>query len=149
MWAIVRYSLVSVTVMIATLSAVTGQFPPSFGQLQRTMESTKKLVDVGSTLEKIEKAGKERQKVFEDIAQQDASFRNPASASGAHPAAPSADSERKIKALEYEVALLKSKLYRAEAEADELKTLLQQASHAPAQTHQPTAQQNRQPASKQ
>jgi hypothetical protein len=119
-WVAFRYVLVSLTVMLVTLSVVTKQFPPPVMSVYHSLKNANSMLDLGGSTSIISKAKMDREKLMKEIEEDQKTTGNGNAPQGQAVVVPEA--EQKIKSLEYEVALLKSKLYRAEWEAQQLRT---------------------------
>jgi hypothetical protein len=117
-----RHLAVSVFVMLLTLSVSTGKFPPPIGETFRALKGLHRVVNMGESATRIAEARKSQEKALDEIDKEGrtSSDRSPASVE----AESSGKAVDKIKSLEYEVALLKSKLNRAQWEAQEAKAKL-------------------------
>lgn len=117
-----RHLAVSVFIMLLTLSVSTGKFPPPIGETFRALKGLHGVVNMGEAATRIAEARKSQEKALDEIDHEGkpSSDRSPASVEAEVPGK-AAD---KIKSLEYEVALLKSKLNRAQWEAQEAKAKL-------------------------
>lgn len=121
-WNLSRYILASVTVMFATVSLMTGQFPPPVFEVAKSIQEIRSAVDLSHAAASISAARAERERQLAGIGAGD---RDLASTNdGEANIAQSSSQDEKIKSLEYEIALLKSKLYRAEWEAEHFKEQL-------------------------
>lgn len=120
-WNVSRYFLASATVMLGTISVMTGQFPPPVFEVYKSVKEIKSSLNLAQSAASLAAAKIERDKVLKEINSEQRSIASTEVDLSNGTQTKGIDSEQRIKSLEYEVALLKSKLYRAEWEAEQFK----------------------------
>lgn len=118
--SILKYGLASVVVMLLTLSVSTGHFPPPVLDIYKSVKAVNRDLDLGGSMSVMAKAQTDREKILSEIDQVQQEPLNGVSLPAPVPNRLQ-EAEKKIQALEYEVARLKSRLRRAESEANQLR----------------------------
>ena len=111
LWMCTRYLLVCGLAMYVMIALATGKFPPPVFELYKNLQSMHSAMDLVQATSKIAMAHNQQKQIMADIDSGARSDNFQASAT-----LPPDAQLQKIKALEYEVAVLKAKLARAQWE---------------------------------
>lgn len=141
---IARYFFVCGVIMLATMSLVTGKFPPPVVDVYSTLKQVQENLDMGKATSQFAKAKKEQSQILTDLENMDRDVDGRKVAGTVN--LPATDQE-KIKALEYEVAVLKAKLARSQWETRQAQAAVTAVQQQPAQSIQSEQSQSAQQAS--
>jgi len=113
--------------MLAGLCLMTGKFPPQLGEIYKSFSEFQSSMDLSKNMTKIAKSQEAKKEIMKELEQIEQIQNAPL---GNQPSVIVVDPQAKIRALEYEVAYLKSKLARAQWEAQNAQNAqMRQANH--------------------
>lgn len=118
-----KYLLVSVLFSLAVLSFVTGKFPPPIKEFYQTLSQFQSSMNISKAGAQIAKAKIDQDAMLKKLDEDSINAKSGTNEYG-NPTDPLLFLQKQVKSLEYEIALLKSKLNRAESESDQLKAQL-------------------------
>jgi hypothetical protein len=135
LWLCGKYLGICALLMLGLLSFATGKFPPPITEVYENLRSFQSIMNIGKATRSLASAKEQQNQILSALEDQNLPMPEPGAQTAEQ--APQQDvkpglginvvsDKERIKALEYEVALLKAKLARAESEAS--KVQVQQAS---------------------
>lgn len=127
LWLCGRYIGVCALMILGTLSLATGKFPPPIKEVYQSFAAVRSSMNFGQATQSMALAQQQQKEMLAALDDPNGDFskvtRHPQATADADPngmGVNAVSDKEKIKALEYEVALLKAKLARAEREAYQL-----------------------------
>lgn len=113
-WYGIRYILVTGCLALLVLTVVTGKFPPPAFEMYKAISQHRDALDVGKNLSDIQSAQMENAKTMKHLREVEGETAGRVSASAAQ--VEEVNLREVVKVLEYQVASLKAKVNRLEAE---------------------------------
>lgn len=118
-----KFLAASVAMMALSMSLVSGKFPPPLKEYYTGLKAMQNSPDITQSMKEIAEARSQQKMLLEQIDHETrGQVGNQANAGGQEAIVNKGDLEKKVKALEYEVAYYKAKLARSEWEKHQLES---------------------------
>jgi hypothetical protein len=115
-----KFLSVSVAMMLLSMSLISGKFPPPVKEYYTILKGIQSGTDMGKSINAIVEARNQQNKLLENLNEESAAIKKVINNGDTGAGLNKVELEKKIKALEYEVAYYKSKFARSEWEKQQI-----------------------------